>query len=85
VVWRRCRQDGSPETRTPLLPMQPVKRHATYTVKRGEARDGLESGQLQAHADHWASFNRTVRPSCDRLPGGYRSREVPAQIEDDMV
>jgi hypothetical protein len=51
LVRRRRRQQGGPDTGTPLPPLQPVERLATDPMEGGGKSNGLESGQMQTHAD----------------------------------
>jgi len=78
------RRDSGPDARAPLPPLQPVERPAESTREGGGKGDGLESGQMPTRAGLWAVFHGRVRPSGDGLPGGYWSREVPAQMNDGM-
>jgi len=47
VVWR----DSVPDPGAPLPPLQPVESPTERTMEGGEKGDGLESGQMRAHAD----------------------------------
>jgi len=71
LVVRRQRQDGSPDSGTPLPPLQPLESRANNAMEGGGKGDGLECRQMPTHADLWAVFKGWVCSSRDGLLGGY--------------
>jgi len=70
LAVRQPRQDGGPDTGSPLPPLQPVERPTESTMEGGGKGDELESGKVPTCADLGAVFHRRVRPSGDGLPRG---------------